>query len=66
MVKVEINKEAKKLSEESHSKSTERYYDYDWEKFKNYCLKKYKSDPLNADDLDSAYAMTINYITAVA
>ena len=65
MVKVKIDKEAIQLSEKSHSKSTERYYDYDWEKFQNYCLIKYKSDPLDADDVDSAYAMTINYITAL-
>ena len=65
MVKVKIDKEAIQLSEKSHSKSTERYYNYDWEKFQNYCLIKYKSDPLDADDIDSAYAMTINYITAL-
>jgi|TARA_B100001079_G_C16335611_1_gene481174 integrase len=62
MVKVEISNQAFKLSEKSHSNTTQRNYASDWRKFEVFCLKEYKSDPLKADDIDSAYAMTINYI----
>ena len=65
MVKVSIDNKAIKLSEKSHSNSTQRNYEYDWEKFEKFCLRKYKSKPLGADDLESAYAMTINYITGL-
>ena len=62
MVKITINDNVTKLKEKSKAKNTQEKYNGDWLKFIDYCKNKYKCDPLDVDDLDSAYALTANYM----
>ena len=62
MVKIKINEKVTKLKEKSKSKNTQDKYKGDWLKFIDYCKNKYKCHPLDVDDLDSAYALTANYM----
>ena len=62
MVKITINDKVVKLKEKSKAKNTQDKYEGDWLKFINYCKKKYYCNPLDVDDLDSAYALTANYM----
>ncbi len=62
MVKITINDNVTKLKEKSKSKNTQDKYEGDWLKFTNYCKSKYNCNPLEVDDLDSAYALTANYM----
>ena len=62
MVKIIINENVTKLKEKSKSKNTQDKYEGDWLKFIDYCKNKYKCNPLEVDDLDSAYALTANYM----
>ena len=62
MVKIIINDNVTKLKEKSKAKNTQDKYNGDWLKFTDYCKNKYKCDPLDVDDLDSAYALTANYM----
>ena len=51
-----------KLKEKSKAKNTQDKYQGDWLKFIDYCKNKYNCSPLDVDDLDSAYALTANYM----
>ena len=62
MVKITINEKVTKLKEKSKAKNTQDKYEGDWLKFVDYCKNKYKCNPLDVDDLDSAYALTANYM----
>ena len=62
MVKITINDNVTKLKEKSKAKNTQDKYEGDWLKFINYCKNKYHCNPLEVDDLDSAYALTANYM----
>ena len=62
MVKITINENVTKLKEKSKAKNTQDKYEGDWLKFTNYCQNKYLCNPLDVDDLDSAYALTANYM----
>ena len=62
MVKITINDKVSKLKEKSKAKNTQDKYEGDWLKFIDYCKDKYKCGPLDVDDLDSAYALTANYM----
>ena len=62
MVKITINDNVAKLKEKSKAKSTQDKYEGDWLKFIDYCKKKYNCNPLDVDDLESAYALTANYM----
>jgi len=62
MVKITINDKVSKLKEKSKAKNTQDKYEGDWLKFIDYCKDKYKCRPLDVDDLDSAYALTANYM----
>ena len=44
------------------AKNTQDKYEGDWLKFIDYCKNKYHCNPLDVDDLDSAYALTANYM----
>ena len=62
MVKITINDKVAKLKEKSKAKNTQNKYEGDWLKFTNYCQNKYLCNPLDVDDLESAYALTANYM----
>ena len=62
MVKITINDTVTKLKEKSKAKNTQDKYKGDWLKFIDYCKDKYKCNPLDVDDLDSAYALSANYM----
>ena len=62
MVKITINDKVTKLKEKSKAKNTQNKYEGDWLKFIDYCKSKYHCNPLEVDDLDSAYALTANYM----
>jgi len=62
MVKITINDKVTKLKEKSKAKNTQDKYEGDWLKFIDYCKNKYHCNPLEVDDLDSAYALTANYM----
>ncbi len=62
MVKIVINDKVNLLRQKSKAKNTQDKYDGDWLKFINYCQNKYNCNPLDVDDLDSAYALTANYM----
>ena len=62
MVKITINDNVSKLKQKSKAKNTQNKYEGDWLKFTNYCQNKYLCNPLDVDDLDSAYALTANYM----
>ena len=62
MVKITINENVTKLKEKSKAKNTQDKYEGDWLKFIDYCKNKYNCNPLDVDDLDSAYALTANYM----
>jgi len=62
MVKIIINDNVAKLKEKSKAKNTQDKYEGDWLKFTSYCQNKYLCNPLDVDDLDSAYALTANYM----
>jgi len=62
MVKITINDNVTKLKEKSKAKNTQNKYEGDWLKFIDYCKSKYHCNPLEVDDLDSAYALTANYM----
>ncbi len=62
MVKITINDKVTKLKEKSKAKNTQEKYKGDWLKFIDYCKNKYHCNPLDVDDLDSAYALTANYM----
>ena len=62
MVKITINDTVAKLKEKSKAKNTQNKYEGDWLKFTNYCQNKYLCNPLDVDDLESAYALTANYM----
>ena len=62
MVKITINDTVAKLKEKSKAKNTQDKYEGDWLKFTNYCQNKYLCNPLDVDDLESAYALTANYM----
>jgi len=62
MVKITINDNVTKLKEKSKAKNTQDKYEGDWLKFIDYCKNKYNCNPLDVDDLDSAYALTANYM----
>ena len=62
MVKISINDNVTKLKEKSKAKNTQDKYEGDWLKFTNYCQNKYSCNPLDVDDLESAYALTANYM----
>ena len=62
MVKITINDNVSKLKQKSKAKNTQDKYEGDWLKFTNYCQNKYLCNPLDVDDLDSAYALTANYM----
>ena len=62
MVKITINENVTKLKEKSKAKNTQNKYEGDWLKFIDYCKSKYHCNPLEVDDLDSAYALTANYM----
>ena len=62
MVKITINDKVSKLKEKSKAKNTQDKYQGDWLKFIDYCKKKNNCNPLEVDDLESAYALTCNYL----
>ena len=62
MVKITINENVNKLKQKSKAKNTQDKYEGDWLKFIDYCSNKYNCHPLDVDDLDSAYALTANYM----
>ena len=62
MVKISLNDKVTKLKEKSKAKNTQDKYQGDWLKFIDYCHDKYKCNPLDVDDMDSAYALTANYM----
>ena len=62
MVKITINDKVTKLKEKSKAKNTQDKYEGDWLKFIDYCKNKYHCNPIEVDDLDSAYALTANYM----
>ena len=62
MVKISLNENVSKLKEKSKAKNTQDKYQGDWLKFIDYCKNKYNCSPLDVDDLDSAYALTANYM----
>ena len=62
MVKISINDKVSKLKQKSKAKNTQDKYEGDWLKFVNYCKNKYNCNPLDVDDLESAYALTANYM----
>ena len=62
MVKITINDNVTKLKEKSKAKNTQDKYEGDWLKFIDYCKNKYHCNPIEVDDLDSAYALTANYM----
>ena len=62
MVKILINENVKKLKEKSKAKNTKDKYQGDWLKFIDYCKNKHSCSPLDVDDLESAYALTCNYL----
>ena len=62
MVKITLNDNVNKLKEKSKAKNTQDKYQGDWLKFIDYCKNKYNCSPLDVDDLDSAYALTANYM----
>ena len=62
MVKITINDNVAKLKQKSKAKNTQDKYEGDWLKFINYCQNKYLCNPIDVDDLDSAYALTANYM----
>ena len=62
MVKISLNDKVTKLKEKSKAKNTQDKYQGDWLKFIDYCNDKYKCGPLDVDDMDSAYALTANYM----
>jgi integrase len=62
MVKISINDKVAKLKEKSKAKNTQDKYEGDWLKFTNYCQNKYLCNPVDVDDLESAYALTANYM----
>ena len=62
MVKITINDNVTKLKERSKAKNTQDKYEGDWLKFIDYCKNKYHCNPIEVDDLDSAYALTANYM----
>ena len=62
MIKITINDNVAKLKEKSKAKNTQDKYEGDWLKFTNYCQNKYLCNPLDVDDLESAYALTANYM----
>ena len=62
MVKITINDNVAKLKQKSKSKNTQDKYEGDWLKFTNYCQNKYLCNPIDVDDLESAYALTANYM----
>ena len=62
MVKITINDKVTKLKEKSKAKNTQDKYEGDWLKFIDYSKKQYYCNPLEVDDLDSAYALTANYM----
>ena len=62
MVKITINDNVAKLKQKSKAKNTQDKYEGDWLKFTNYCQNKYLCNPLDVDDLESAYALTANYM----
>ena len=62
MVKISLNDKVSKLKEKSKAKNTQDKYNGDWLKFIDYCKNKYNCSPLDVDDLESAYALTANYM----
>ena len=62
MVKILLNENVKKLKEKSKAKNTKDKYQGDWLKFIDYCKNKHNCSPLDVDDLESAYALTCNYL----
>ena len=62
MVKIILNENVKKLKEKSKAKNTKDKYQGDWLKFIDYCKNKHSCSPLDVDDLESAYALTCNYL----
>ena len=62
MVKILLNENVKKLKEKSKAKNTQDKYQGDWLKFIDYCKNKHNCSPLEVDDLESAYALTCNYL----
>jgi len=62
MVKIILNENVTKLKEKSKAKNTKDKYKGDWLKFIDYCKNKYSCNPLDVDDLGSAYALTCNYL----
>jgi len=62
MVKISINDKVSKLKQKSKAKNTQDKYEGDWLKFVNYCKNKYNCNPFDVDDLESAYALTANYM----
>ena len=58
----EVNEKVSKLKEKSKAKNTQDKYNGDWLKFIDYCKNKYNCSPLDVDDLESAYALTANYM----
>jgi len=62
MVKITINDNVTKLKEKSKARNTQDKYEGDWLKFTNYCQNKYMCNPIDVDDLESAYALTANYM----
>ena len=62
MVKITLNEKVSKLKEKSKAKNTQDKYQGDWLKFIDYCKKKNNCNPLEVDDLESAYALTANYM----
>ncbi len=62
MVRITLNENVSKLKEKSKAKNTQDKYQGDWLKFIDYCKNKYNCNPLDVDDLESAYALTANYM----
>ena len=62
MVKISLNDNVSKLREKSKAKNTKDKYNGDWLKFIDYCKNNYKCEPLDVDDLDSAYSLVANYM----
>ena len=62
MVKISLNDKVTKLKEKSKAKNTQDKYQGDWLKFIDYCKSKHNCSPLEVDDLESAYALTCNYL----
>ena len=62
MVKITINDNVAKLKQKSKAKNTQDKYEGDWLKFISYCQNKYLCNPIDVDDLESAYALTANYM----